>query len=150
MQFRTNFRKVLLILCASGCINACTHQIWTTENQIQSIELKTTLDPNYGSVTRVDVVFLLDADLIHSMPDVAADWHQGKPLFVARYSGSLLISSVKAPPLTNIRIPLPDGHRKAVRVFAFVSGVNIDNRLELTDYRNPQIRLSAERATLIE
>ena len=105
--------------------------------QVESVEIRSRLDPNAIIITEVDIVFIYDRDLADSFPETKSSWYSGKFMYTRRAGDRIDIVNTFIPQgFDAVAPPLPDRRDQALRVFVIDQHDAADTPpYEITDMR---------------
>ncbi|MEX0618994.1 MAG: hypothetical protein WDZ76_11445 [Pseudohongiellaceae bacterium] len=112
-------------------------------NQIESVRISSTLDPNAILITDVDVVFIFDEARLANFPETKSGWYSQKFMMRRNAGDAIRVVTTSVPQGFDYQdIILPEGHRNALRVLAFAQHQAQDTSpLDLTDMIRPMLEV---------
>ena len=98
--------SVLLILPAAG--------------QVNSVSVRSRLDPNAVLITEIDIIFVYDADIANNFPASKSSWYSGKRAFTRAAGEAVDVVNIFIPQgFDSVMAALPARKDEAVKVFIF-------------------------------
>jgi type VI secretion system protein len=116
--------------------------------KVKSIDIISTANVNQNTAVAVDVVFLLDEELVETLPEVTArNWFAQKPQYLLRYPQSFVVDPYELTPASSVNVrpktlknPSPR-NAKAVLLFANYLTEDMAYTLDISNFRNPIVTL---------
>jgi hypothetical protein len=89
-------------------------------SQVESVAIRSMLDPNAVLITEVDIIFLYDSRLANELPVNKRDWYSNKRRFTSQYKDVLDVVNIFIPQgFDSVKAILPGRKEKAVKAFVF-------------------------------
>jgi hypothetical protein len=89
-------------------------------SQVESVAIRSMLDPNAVLITEVDIIFLYDSRLFNELPVNKRDWYSNKRRFTSQYKDVLDVVNIFIPQgFDSVKAILPGRKEKAVKAFVF-------------------------------
>ena len=103
------------------CINVFSEDLMASEfSQVESVAIRSMLDPNAVLITEVDIIFLYDSRLVNELPVNKRDWYSNKRRFTSQYKDVLDVVNIFIPQgFDSVKAILPGRKEKAVKAFVF-------------------------------
>ena len=142
--FRKRFIYTLGLWQLFFCINAFSEEFIASEfSQVESVAIRSTLDPNAVLITEVDLIFLYDSSLVSELSISKRDWYSNKRRFTSQYKDVLDVVNIFIPQgFDSVNAILPDRKSEAVKVFVFA--YHDDSKAlpaDITNIRNVKIEV---------
>lgn len=89
-------------------------------SQVESIAIRSMLDPNAVLITEVDIIFVYDRFLLNELPMNKTDWYSNKRRVTSQYKDSLDVVNIFIPQgFDSVEAILPVRRNEAVKAFVF-------------------------------
>ena len=136
-----NLQTILLMSALCSLLSCCST---LPPTRLKSILISAEIDANQDTATAIDFVFVYNRDAIPFLPKTGPAWFAQKFLIQSSLASNIDVVSVEIPPSTNVDVPLPSRHGKAIAVYSFVNYINVNGQYagNLTSYEDVQIVLT--------
>jgi hypothetical protein len=120
LQPKLSFAGILKIAFSIAFFNMLFFNITANAASLNSVNIKSNLDPNAITITEVDIVFLYDQDLIEDFPMSKSRWYSMRRTLTQTWSDSMDVISVFIPQgFDSNTAVLPERKLDAVKVYVF-------------------------------
>ncbi len=111
---------------------------------VRSISLEAQADANNSSGTQLEFLFLLDSDLLDTLPPTSAEWFANRDLLVSNNRSNLIVSSTGLAPSTTEAVEMPDGFHRAIDLILYADYILPSGQkwYRVPNYRNVRILLT--------
>ena len=87
---------------------------------VNSVSVRSRLDPNAILITEIDIIFVYDAELANNFPNKKSDWYSRKRAFTREAGEAVEIVNIFIPQgFDSVNATLPAHKDEAVKVFIF-------------------------------
>ncbi|MDA7683629.1 hypothetical protein N8749_00300 [bacterium] len=120
-------------------------EVFTTlgSSQVESIAIRSMLDPNAVLITEVDIIFVYDRLLLNELPINKKDWYSNKREVTSQYKDNLDVVNIFIPQgFDSVNAILPLRRNEAVKAFVFA--YHDDSKaspVEITNIANVKIEI---------
>lgn len=88
--------------------------------EVNSVSVRSRLDPNAVLITEIDIIFVFDADIANNFPDSKSSWYSGKRTFTREVGDAVEVVNIFIPQgFDSVEAVLPTRRNEAVKVFIF-------------------------------
>ena len=88
--------------------------------EVNSVSVRSRLDPNAVLITEIDIIFVYDADIANNFPATKSSWYSGKRAFTREAGDGLDLVNIFIPQgFDSVEATLPARKNEAVKVFIF-------------------------------
>lgn len=107
-------------------------------SSVESVAVRSRLDPNAILITEIDVVFVYDAALIDQIPDSKKAWYGNKRNITRKAGEGLDVVNLFIPQgFDSDRLSLPERRGEALQVIVFAYHDSADAKpIDITDLKN--------------
>lgn len=111
------FNFAIILLVSFGLLFFGTT---TTAEPLDSVNIKSNLDPNAITITEIDIVFLYDQALVEDFPATKSRWYSMRRTLTQSWGDSMDVVSVFIPQgFDSDTAVLPERRLDAVKVYVF-------------------------------
>lgn len=150
LPMKTSIIIKKLFVCALSfwqflfCTNAFSEAFMTSgSSQVESIAIRSMLDPNAVLITEVDIIFVYDSLSLNELPGNKTDWYSNKRRVTSQYKDSLDVVNIFIPQgFDSVYATLPARRNEAVKAFVFA--YHDDSKalpVEITNIANVKIEI---------
>jgi hypothetical protein len=120
LQPKLNFSGILQIVSSLAFFSMLFFNITANAASLNSVNIKSHIDPNAIIITEVDIVFLYDQDLIEEFPMSKSHWYSMRRTLTQTWRDSMDVVSVFIPQgFDSDTAVLPKRKLDAVKVYVF-------------------------------
>lgn len=88
--------------------------------EVNSVSVRSRLDPNAVLITEVDIIFVYDSGIANNFPDSKSAWYSGKRTFTREAGDAVDVVNIFIPQgFDSVDASLPARKNEAVKVFIF-------------------------------
>ena len=88
--------------------------------EVNSVAVRSTLDPNAVLITEIDIIFVYDAEIASNFPSTKSGWYSGKRAFTREVGDAVDVVNIFIPQgFDSVTASLPARRNEAVKVFIF-------------------------------
>lgn len=112
-------------------------------SQVESVAIRSRLDPNAVLITELDIIFVYDGLLLNELPSNKTEWYSNKRRVTNQYKDSLDVVNIFIPQgFDSVNAILPHRRNEAVKVLVFA--YHDDSKaspVEITNIANVKIEI---------
>lgn len=88
--------------------------------EVNSVSVRSRLDPNAVLITEIDIIFVYDAEIARNFPTSKSSWYSGKRAFTRAAGDAVDVVNIFIPQgFDSVEAALPARRNEAVKVFIF-------------------------------
>lgn len=133
-------------------LTGCT-QLLTPKIDLSGLSIVSQPGANRNTAIALDIVLVYRKELLPQLPDTAPEWFRNRAALEGKYRPLLEVIALELPPgdlIENLQLTGQQRRAQAVLLYANYLSVDAQNPINVTDFKNLEVRLQPERVQVSE